>query len=172
MDTLEDALRSHKFKITNLRVNIVPPEDRLEKRYGKNVVRTTRKPILSQTLWEGELYDLILATAPELPERTRWYATINKNLVCHRHKDSGNYGRSFILFLGDFTGGALVFDDGCRIEDKGMWHEFDGRVEHWNEPFQGEKYSIVLYRRLRPLRRINRRVQRGGEQNATLQQIG
>ena len=48
--------------------------------------------------------------------------------------------------MGDFTGGALCFDDGVRIEEQYKWHKFDGHVYHWNEPHEGEKFSIVLYR--------------------------
>ena len=51
--------------------------------------------------------------------------------------------------MGDFTGGALVFDDGRRIEEKNIWHQIDGRVHHWNEPHEGTKYSIILYRSTR-----------------------
>ena len=48
--------------------------------------------------------------------------------------------------MGDFTGGALVFDDGTRIEEKYTWHHIDGRVYHWNEPHEGTKYSIIIYK--------------------------
>lgn len=157
MEALLQALRMHKFKATRLRTNIVPPQDRVRTVYGRSVVDTTRRPLLSQTLLEGELYDLILASAPILPEGTQWHVTVNKNLVCHRHRDTGNYGTSWILFLGDFSGGALVFEDGRRIEESGVWHEFDGQLEHWNEPIAGEKYSVVLYRRAKPLRKIGRK---------------
>ena len=29
---------------------------------------------------------------------------VNKNITCHRRRDTGNYGLSFILLLGEFTG--------------------------------------------------------------------
>jgi len=64
---------------------------------------------------------------------------------CERHRD-GNDGLSWIIWLGDFTGGALVFDDGTRIEEKYKWHQIDGRQYHWNEPHEGTKYAIIVYR--------------------------
>ena len=71
-------------------------------------------------------------------------------MQCERHKD-GNDGLSWIIWLGDFTGGALVFDDGTRIEEKYKWHQIDGRQYHWNEPLEGTKYAILVYRSLRDL---------------------
>ena len=52
----------------------------------------------------------------------------------------------WILWLGDFTGGALIFDDGRKVEEKNVWHKIHGQVHHWNEPHEGTKYAIVLYR--------------------------
>ena len=70
---------------------------------------------------------------------------INRNVQCERHKD-GNKGHSYILWLGDFTGGALLFDDGTRIEQKYQWHKINGQIHHWNEPHEGTKYSIIIYK--------------------------
>ena len=75
--------------------------------------------------------------------------TLNKDLVCKRHRDHANKEHSWILWLGDFTGGALHFDDGSKIEGKGVWHKINGHLHHWNDPHEGTKYSIVLYRRTR-----------------------
>ena len=57
-----------------------------------------------------------------------------------------NLDHSWILWLGDFDGGALCFDDGRRIEGTNTWHRFSGQDYHWNEPHTGRKYSVVLYR--------------------------
>ena len=69
---------------------------------------------------------------------------INRNVKCERRRD-GNDRLSWIIWLGDFIGGALVFGDGRRVEEKNTWHQIDGRVYHWNEPHEGTKYSIVQY---------------------------
>ncbi len=63
---------------------------------------------------------------------------INRNVQCERHKD-GNKGHSYILWLGNFTGGALLFDDGTRIEEKYQWHKINGQIHHWNEPHENTK---------------------------------
>ena len=62
------------------------------------------------------------------------------------------------MFLGEFEGGALVFEDGRRIEGKGSWHQFDGQVPHWNEGHTGCKYSIVVYRSMRSKDQLVRNV--------------
>ena len=50
------------------------------------------------------------------------------------------------MWLGDFTGGALHFGDGAKIEGQREWHKINGHIHHWNDPHEGTKYSIVLYR--------------------------
>ena len=50
------------------------------------------------------------------------------------------------MWLGDFTGGALHFDDGKIVEGPREWHKINGHVHHWNSPHEGEKYSIVIYK--------------------------
>ena len=52
---------------------------------------------------ESEFYDAIKDVAPQ------WWGddtqiTLNKDLVCKRHKDHSNQEHSWILWLGDFTG--------------------------------------------------------------------
>ena len=60
-------------------------------------------------------------------------------MVCKRHKDHGNKEHSYILWLGDFTGGALNFDDGTIVEGKGVWHKISGHIHHWNDPPRGKQ---------------------------------
>ena len=82
---------------------------------------------------EPELWDAIKKTAPE------WFGnetqlTLNKDLCCKRHRDRGNKEHSWILWLGDFAGGTLNFDNGDKVEGKYEWHKIDGRDYHWNDP--------------------------------------
>ncbi len=63
-----------------------------------------------------------------------------------RHKDHGNNEHSWVLWLGDFTGGALNLYDGAKVEGKREWHKINGQIHHWNDPHEGRKYSIVLCR--------------------------
>ena len=62
----------------------------------------------------------------------------------HKHK---NQGISHAILLGVFTGGALCIEDGNRFECVNEWFTFDGTKNHWVEPFEGERYSIIIYNR-------------------------
>ena len=86
--------------------------------------------------------------APEWDDE-RTCITINKNLVCLPHKDPNNADYSYILFLGDYDGGELLFEDGTVISERYVWHKFDGRnLTHWNNPItRGTKYSVVIFNR-------------------------
>ena len=68
---------------------------------------------------ERKLIELIASIAPEWTDGES-KITLNRNVQCERHKD-GNDGLSWIIWLGDFTGGALVVDYGTRIEEKYRW---------------------------------------------------
>ena len=118
----------------------------MHKGTGKKL-NTTRRLIKSDMLkpdtplWE--------AIARVCPENATWNAIcVNKNIKCEPHVDRNNIGTSWILFLGNLLGGALCFSDGRRISEQGVWHEFDGKIQHWNEHHEGTKYSIILYTRL------------------------
>ncbi len=62
--------------------------------------------------------------------------TLNKDLVFKRHRDHATKEHPWIMWIVDFAGGALNFDDGAKIEGKREWHD----------PHEVTKYSIVLYR--------------------------
>ena len=40
----------------------------------------------------------------------------------------------------------MNFDDGNKVEGKGVWRKINGQIPHWNDPREGSKYSVVLYR--------------------------
>ena len=68
---------------------------------------------------------------------------INEQYPPHRHNSQKNVP-SWIFITGDFTGGALVFDDGTRITEKNKIHAIEGWKTHWVEPFEGTRISIVF----------------------------
>lgn len=141
MDIVEFLMAHRRWTNRCLRTNIAAP-DQIQQA-GKLKLALMQSEVVGKR--EHLLIEAIKAIAPE------WWGddtqiTINKNIVCQKHRD-GNNGHSYILWLGDFTGGALLFEDGTRIEEKYKWHKFDGQNAHWNEPFEGTKYSIVLYKR-------------------------
>ena len=142
MDRLEELLSKRKWSKSCLRANVAQPEDIVT--YGTIKVAKIYSNVLKREK-EPELYDAIKDIAPE------WWGddtqiTLNRDLVCKRHKDHGNKEHSWILWLGHFCGGALHFDDGTRIRGQQEWHKFNGQVPHWNDPHEGTKYSVVLYR--------------------------
>ena len=76
--------------------------------------------------------------------------TVNHNLVCKPHRDTGNIGDSLIIGFGDYTGGQLAIDDaagGYRAVDiRNRFVRFNGAEnKHWTLPFTGERYSAVFY---------------------------
>jgi hypothetical protein len=74
------------------------------------------------------------------------YTTIqvNKNVVSKPHVDKNNVGESYIIALGDYTGGELVIE-GREYNIKNRFKKFDGRKGHWVNPFGGTRYSLVFF---------------------------
>ena len=75
----------------------------------------------------------------------------NKNQKTKKHKDGNNVGKSYIIGLGDYTGGdvRLYTKDGDKFKDiniKNRWATFNGsELEHETTPFKGERYTLVFY---------------------------
>jgi len=139
---IEECLSNRRWQNHCLRANIVP-KSMIKEHNNYKIALCESNTLRTKEKKETHLRDLIESIAPE------WWGDdtkiiVNRNVKCERHRD-GNDGLSWIIWLGDFTGGALVFDDGTRIEEKYTWHHIDGRVYHWNEPHEGTKYSIILY---------------------------
>ena len=142
MDTLEFLLEHRCWEPICLRTNVAQPE------HIKMNGTVRRAHVESNTLRPNGV-DLIVrkAIAKIAPE---WWGDdtkviVNRNLTCKPHTDR-NDGHSWILWLGDFQGGELVFEDGRRIDEKRTWHKIDGRIPHWNEPHTGTKYGVVIFR--------------------------
>lgn len=101
-----------------------------------------------------EVYKVIEQYMKErLPDFVYESVTVNHNLRCRKHKDSRNSTFSLITSVGDFTGGELNIqhpDTGEKqtFDTRGRWVLYDGsKFEHWNNPIQGDKYSLVFYSR-------------------------
>ena len=75
----------------------------------------------------------------------------NKNNRAARHRDAKNVGVSYILGLGDYTGGELIiFDENeknpVKHDIRGKFNTFDGsKYPHETAPFKGERYTLVFY---------------------------
>ena len=76
--------------------------------------------------------------------------TINKNHAAAKHVDQNNQGHSYIIGLGNYTGGELVFTNKASATHgthniKNKWLKFTGDTEHYVKPFKGLRYTIVYY---------------------------
>ena len=144
MDVVERMLEKRRWYNRCLRTNIVKPED-VEICKNTRFVRVESNCPQRRYKYDRELMAAIEAIAPEWWGDDETRINLNRNVQCVRHKDA-NKEHSYILWLGDFTGGALLFDDGTRLEEKCKWHKINGQAHRWNEPHEGTKYGIVLYR--------------------------
>ena len=81
------------------------------------------------------------------------YTTIqyNKNHKCAKHRDGRNVGESYIIGLGDYTGGELiVFDENdknpVKHDIRNKFFKFNGsKYPHVTAPFKGERYTMVFF---------------------------
>ena len=73
--------------------------------------------------------------------------TVNRNVECKPHRDKYNRGKSYLLFLGDFTGGELCLEDGRVFSETKKIFTFDNKkVIHWNNPIlSGVKFSMIFF---------------------------
>ena len=141
MEASEKMLETRRWAKDCLRINITEPDKVIQR--GKVKISLLQSEVLPKR--EVALRGAIRAIAPEWwDDETQ--VLVNKNVQCKKHIDANN-GHSYVLWLGDFVGGALLFEDGTRLEDKYKWHKINGRIPHWNEPHEGTKYAIVLYKR-------------------------
>ncbi len=94
-----------------------------------------------------ELYKALIDFGHSLnPDFTYTSITVNKNFQSFPHYDR-NEGLSMITALGSFTGGNLNIE-GQSYNIRNKVRYFDGSFqEHWTEPFEGTRYSIIYFTR-------------------------
>ena len=71
---------------------------------------------------------------------------LNNNIVCPKHLDSKNVGKSVLVSFGDYTGCNIVICDDV-YDAKYRPILFNGSLlEHWNtDDLVGNKHSLVYY---------------------------
>jgi hypothetical protein len=71
---------------------------------------------------------------------------VNNNVICPKHKDRNNNGKSCIVSVGNYTGANLVIED-VVYDAHYRPIVFDGQqLDHWNtDNLIGEKYSLVFF---------------------------
>lgn len=72
---------------------------------------------------------------------------INKNVVCPRHLDPTNTGKSCLVSIGDYQGCNLVIENVGEFDTRNQPIIFDGtKAFHYNTPLEGGvKYSFVFF---------------------------
>lgn len=161
---LLESLREFKFKKSNKRPSLLQPGETHFEYVTLGLINNRKSVMQKYNLPKKDLskktkiprYHRLYTEAKELmhthdPDFKFTSIVINKNHMAHLHKDKNNIGESYIIALGDYTGGELrvwnkektTFTD-HNIKNK--WLRFNG-AEHFHEtlPFEGERYSIVYY---------------------------
>ena len=75
----------------------------------------------------------------------------NKNQRAAKHKDGRNVGVSYIIGLGNYTGGELIVydeDDKNPVKHniRNKFYKFNGSTHfHETSPFKGERYTMVFF---------------------------
>ena len=103
METVLFLLKRRSWQQTCLRANIAPPE-KIKLWKTVKVAHVESNLCGTKTTLDRLLRDAIEEIAPE------WWGDetniiLNRNVTCEKHRD-GNEGHSWILWLGDFTGGG------------------------------------------------------------------
>ena len=141
MDSLLELLQKHKFRGSCRRLNIAKGEPTQKAKNGQSFLVT---PVMSDCVTKGPIFD---ACQEQNPNFEFTHLAVNHNVTCTPHRDGRNRGESRILFLGDFKGGDLHFEDSITFNETGRWLSFDPQHLHWNSPVtEGDKYSIVAYK--------------------------
>ena len=75
--------------------------------------------------------------------------TINQNYQCLPHRDKSNYGVSYLVAWGSYTGGDLLIHEGDlsgshNVYCRPLKTDFS-KVLHSVQDFTGERYSLVFY---------------------------
>ena len=148
MKMIEDALKAVKFQTSGNRQPLT-----------HNGARPTSQPCGMKKMLDGtygvpsfdrdnpHIYPIIRDFVNDnIPSFDFNAGYINKNVQMIPHKDKNNCDTSLIFGLGDYTGGRLMIE-GKPYEIRNKVLEFDGkRKEHWTEYFEGDRYSVVIYK--------------------------
>jgi hypothetical protein len=91
------------------------------------------------------LYDLLkIFIQLYKPEFNYTTIQINKQIECLPHIDMNNVGESYIIGLGNYTGGELNIE-GTKYNIRNRWKKFNGHKAHWTEPWEGTRYSLIYF---------------------------
>ena len=115
--------------------------------YPKYAISRTSKTKKYNNLF----YEAFMLGLSEIPDFFFTSVQINQNHRCCKHIDSFNMGVSYIIGIGDYTGGELrIYNRDNSYEDidiRNKWYCFNGSKKyHETLPFTGDRYSLVYYK--------------------------
>jgi len=114
--------------------------------YRKMLSMKTREPKYKKIF--GETKRLMRLKDPKFRFTSVQY---NKNHRAAKHRDAKNTGISYIVGLGDYTGGELIIYDEndknpVKHDIKNKFYTFNGSIyPHETAPYKGERYTLVFY---------------------------
>lgn len=149
MDIILQLLRATKFPKCKSRPNVADSYEGFclgEVNYrGQTFLGGRTRGPSKHNRYHPELFEALqIFMAHTKPKFTYTTIQINKNVECRPHIDTNNVGPSYIIALGNFTGGELMLE-GRALNIKNRLVKFDGTKGHWTSPFQGERYSIIFF---------------------------
>lgn len=111
----------------------------------KSRTRTDEKVCMQ--LWKS-LMRLVKAVDPSYAFTS---IQVNRNFLGKPHTDSKDRSYQYALSLGAFCGGQLIVEtDAPRqlamLSTKGCLTKCDERRPHWVTPYEGIRYSVIMYR--------------------------
>ena len=113
---------------------------------GKGVNRRV-VPSSVDALLGGKLWDLLREEGKALGYNFS-SVQVNLNFPGRPHRDRNDTNYQYCCSLGNFTGGRLCWQEGAseyKRDTCGVWTKIDGRHLHWVEPYEGMRYSLVLF---------------------------
>lgn len=121
--------------------------------WGISKDRVTRKvgPSYATKKWP-EINNLIMELCGKICPFPFTSVQLNHNVVCPKHRDLNNKGRSVLVSFGKYNGCNIVIE-GQEYDTNHQPISFDGSLlEHWNSDFEicddfpePNKYSLVCF---------------------------
>ena len=93
---------------------------------------------------------LIKVAAQADPEFSFSSATVIRDFAGAPHTDRNNTTHQLAMSFGDFSGGRLVAETAdpaaiASFDTHGRPTRVDGRRPHWVSPYEGTRFSVILY---------------------------
>jgi len=168
MEELTDILIKYNFPKCKTRKNVLNGSDISYDGFNLGYVRlipyqankfgyTVQLSIQTGNKKNNDIYNLSKKIAEDnIPDFKFSSIQYNKNYKIKKHKDKRNTGVSYIIGLGDYTGGELlIYFDGkynppTAVDIKNKFYTFDG-TEYYHEvaDFTGNRISLVYYNIIR-----------------------